>query len=87
MADTELPVEAVKVLAGSLVGRLRSLHPVFTGKASGMCWNVPCANRVVCGKLVSAVGNFFLKRKKCKPKKQQNQQLNPTITGFRNKTK
>lgn len=62
MADTELAVEAVGVLAGSLVGRLCPLHPVFTGKASGICWNVLCANRVV-----YTVGSF-LKRKNAKPR-------------------
>lgn len=71
MADTELGVEVIEVLAGSLVRRLGPLHHVFTGKASGVCWNVLCANRVVSGLVVSVVGSFFLKRKKCKTKKQQ----------------
>lgn len=38
MADTELAEEALEVLAGSLVGRLCPLHPVFTEKALGMCF-------------------------------------------------
>lgn len=68
MADTELGVEVIEVLAGSLVRRLGPLHPVFTEKASGVCCNVLCANRVVSGLVVSVVGRFFLKRKNAKPR-------------------